>query len=41
MGNDVINVQGVEIKIIDINEQDYICITDMCKAKDGDFFISD
>ncbi|CWN40789.1 TPA: KilA-N domain-containing protein [Neisseria meningitidis] len=41
MGNEIINVQGVEVKITDIGGQDYICITDMCRAKDGDFFISD
>jgi hypothetical protein len=37
----VIKVQGKEITVIKINEQDYISLTDMLKAKDGDFFISD
>jgi hypothetical protein len=36
-----LNVQGKEINIIQSNSQDYISITDMLKAKDGDFFISD
>lgn len=36
-----LNVQGKEINIIQSNNQDYISITDMLKAKDGDFFISD
>ena len=36
-----INVKGTEISIINIDEEDYISITDMLKAKDGDFFISD
>ncbi len=34
-------VKGIDIKYQNINENDYICITDMLKAKDGDFFISD
>ena len=37
----IINVKGSEIRIIKYNESDYICLTDMIKAKDGDFFISD
>ena len=36
-----INVIGTEITVTVFNENDYICITDMLKAKDGDFFISD
>ncbi|MES2239333.1 MAG: KilA-N domain-containing protein [Bacteroidota bacterium] len=36
-----LNVQGKKINIIQSNNQDYISITDMLKAKDGDFFISD
>ena len=36
-----LNVQGKEITIIQSHNQDYISITDMLKAKDGDFFISD
>ncbi|MCB1159510.1 MAG: KilA-N domain-containing protein [Leptospiraceae bacterium] len=36
-----VNVQGNQISIISIDKQDYISITDMLKAKDGDFFISD
>src|SRR3989338_9698621 len=36
-----IDVQGTEITIVSINETDYISLTDMLKAKDGDFFISD
>jgi len=34
-------VQKTEITIIQIYDEDYICLTDMLKAKDGDFFISD
>ena len=36
-----IEVEGREITIINDQEQEYISLTDMLKAKDGDFFISD
>ena len=36
-----IDVQGIEITIINVKDEDYISLTDMLKAKDGDFFISD
>jgi len=36
-----INVKGTEITIIQSDIHDYISLTDMLKAKDGDFFISD
>ena len=36
-----IMVKDTEINITKINDEDYICITDMLKAKDGDFFIAD
>ncbi len=39
--NKRITVKGIEITIIKQNNSDYISITDMLKAKDGDFFISD
>jgi hypothetical protein len=38
---DKIIVQGTEIIVIFDKENDYISLTDMLKAKDGDFFISD
>lgn len=34
-------IKDTEITIIQINENDYISLTDMLRAKDGDFFISD
>ena len=34
-------VKSTEINITKINDEDYICITDMIKAKDGDFFVTD
>ncbi|MFH1545976.1 MAG: KilA-N domain-containing protein [Patescibacteria group bacterium] len=34
-------VRGTEIAIIPHRENDYISLTDMLRAKDGDFFISD
>lgn len=36
-----INVKDAEVTIVQVNGEDYICVTDMLKAKDGDFFISD
>jgi hypothetical protein len=36
-----IQVEGKEITIILDNKQEFISLTDMLKAKDGDFFISD
>jgi hypothetical protein len=39
--NKKIEVEGKEITIIFERKQEYISLTDMLKAKDGDFFISD
>ena len=39
--NKIIEVKGTAITILDQGGQQYICLTDMLKAKDGDFFISD
>ncbi len=39
--NQSIDVQGTVISIYSQNEMDFISLTDMLKAKDGDFFISD
>ena len=36
-----ITVQGTSIAVISVQNDDYISLTDMLKAKDGDFFISD
>ena len=36
-----INVQNTEVTVIEKNDADYLCLTDMIKAKDGDFFITD
>ena len=36
-----ITVNDTEINITKINDEDYICITDMLKAKDGEFFVTD
>lgn len=35
------NVQNTVISVVTINDEDYLCLTDMIRAKDGDFFISD
>ena len=36
-----ITVRGIEVTVMQINNEDYICITDMIKAKDGEFFVTD
>jgi len=36
-----IKVMETEVTVIQVNNEDYICITDMIKAKDGDFFVTD
>lgn len=36
-----ITVQGTDINIMSVNDEDFISLTDMLKAKDGGFFISD
>ncbi len=37
----IIAVQGTPVTVFSGQEGDYISLTDMLKAKDGDFFISD
>lgn len=39
--NLILQIQWMKIGIIEINWTEYICLTDMIKAKDGDFFVSD
>ena len=41
MKNKKIQVKDIEITISSINNEDYISLTDMLQAKNGDFFISD
>ena len=36
-----ISVQNTEVNVIKVDGEDYICLTDMLRAKDGDFFITD
>jgi phage terminase large subunit-like protein len=36
-----IEVLGTAITVLSQNDEDYISLTDMLKAKDGDFFIAD
>ena len=36
-----ITVQTTEVSVIKVDGEDYICLTDMLRAKDGDFFITD
>jgi hypothetical protein len=37
----IIEVKGTAITVLSYKDEDYISLTDMLKAKDGDFFISD
>ena len=34
-------ISDIEINVATINNEDYICLTDMMSAKDGDFFVTD
>jgi hypothetical protein len=34
-------VRETELRLVKIHNEDYICITDMLSAKDGQFFVSD
>ena len=34
-------VQNTEINVVKVNNEDYICLTDMIRAKDGEFFVTD
>ncbi|SHG93502.1 KilA-N domain-containing protein [Pedobacter caeni] len=36
-----INIKGTEVRLMSKDNDDRICLTDMIKAKDGDFFVSD
>ena len=34
-------VLDTDITVVNVNNEEYICLTDMIKAKDGDFFVTD
>lgn len=36
-----ITVKDTEVNVVKVNGEDYICLTDMMRAKDRDFFITD
>ena len=36
-----LDIKGTVVRVVKINDEDYICLTDMLKAKDGEFFITD
>jgi hypothetical protein len=36
-----ISVRDIEVTVIKVKNEDFICITDMLKAKDGGFFVTD
>jgi hypothetical protein len=33
-------VKDIEVSVMKVNEEDYISLTDMLKAKDGEFFFA-
>jgi len=37
----IINVQGIDVNVKKFNEDDYLSLTNMLQAKDGEFFITD
>lgn len=41
MKNRTILVKGAEVTVTTVGQQDYISLTDMLKAKEGDVFIGD
>jgi len=36
-----IKIKDVEVTVVNVANTDYICLTDMIKAKDGEFFVTD
>lgn len=36
-----LDIKGTIVRVVKIGEEDYICLTDMLKSKDGEFFITD
>ena len=36
-----IEVNGISVRVVTVASEDYICLTDMLKSKDGEFFFSD
>jgi hypothetical protein len=36
-----LDIRDITVRVVNINGEDYICLTDMLKAKDGEFFITD
>lgn len=36
-----INVMDTNVSVVSVNDEDYLSLTDMIRAKDGDFFVTD
>jgi len=36
-----LDIKGTVVRVVKIGDEDYICLTDMLKAKDGEFFVTD
>ncbi len=39
--NSELDIRGTVVRVVKIDGEDFICLTDMLKAKDGDFFVTD
>lgn len=39
--NREIEVNGTSVRVVTVASEDYSCLTDMLKSKDGEFFFSD
>ena len=39
--NSELDIRGTIVRVVKIDGEDFICLTDMLKAKDGDFFVTD
>lgn len=39
--NREMEVNGTSVRVVTVASEDYICLTDMLKSKDGEFFFSD
>ena len=36
-----LDIKGTIVRVVRVNDEDYICLTDMLRAKDGEFFVTD
>ena len=36
-----LDIKGTVVRVVKVDDEDYVCLTDMLKAKDGEFFVTD